>query len=167
QGSWVRVPPGAPSFPTCPQCRMVERMRTSAPMREFSLRMPAPINIVLHTASRVLEVEFDDGARFKLPFEFLRVYSPSAGARGRGRGQEVRQVGKRDVTIDSLQPVGHYAIKPTFSDGHDTGIYAWDYLYELGQEQAQLWSEYLEALRADGASRDPQAPASNSTGGSH
>jgi len=142
-------------------------MRTSAPMREFALRMPAPINIVLHTASRVLEVEFDDGARFKLPFEFLRVYSPSAEVRGHGRGQEVLQVGKRDVTIDALEPVGHYAIKPTFSDGHDSGIYAWDYLYELGQEQAELWAEYLERLREAGASRDAGGPASNSSGGSH
>ncbi len=97
---------------------------------------PAPSNVVLHTASRVLEIEFDNGARFRLPFEFLRVYSPSAEVRGHGRGQEILQVGKRDVTIDSLEPVGHYAIKPSFSDGHDSGIFSWDYLYELGENQA-------------------------------
>ena len=119
---------------------------------------PAPSNVVLHTASRVLEIEFDNGARFRLPFEFLRVYSPSAEVRGHGRGQEILQVGKRDVTIDSLEPVGHYAIKPSFSDGHDSGIFSWDYLYELGENQAPLWAEYLERLQAEGGSRD--APAS-------
>jgi DUF971 family protein len=118
---------------------------------------PSPSSIVLHTASRVLEVAFDDGATFRMPFEFLRVYSPSAEVRGHGAGQETLQEGKRDVTINELEPVGHYAIKPTFSDGHDSGIYAWDYLYELGMNQEQLWSEYLERLEAAGASRDPSA----------
>jgi DUF971 family protein len=112
---------------------------------------------VLHTASRVLEIAFDDGARFRLPFEFLRVYSPSADVRGHGPGQETLQEGKRNVTIDELQPVGHYAIKPTFSDGHDSGIYAWDYLYELGTQQERLWGEYLQRLEAAGASRDTAA----------
>jgi DUF971 family protein len=118
---------------------------------------PSPTDIVLHTASRVLEVAFDDGARFRLPFEFLRVYSPSADVRGHGPGQETLQEGKRNVTIDELQPVGHYAIKPTFSDGHDSGIYAWDYLYELGTQQERLWGEYLQRLDAAGASRDTAA----------
>ena len=105
----------------------------------------------------MLEVAFDDGATFRLPFEFLRVHSPSAEVRGHGAGQETLQEGKREVTINQLEPVGHYAIKPIFSDGHDSGIYAWDYLYELGVNQEQLWSEYLERLEAAGASRDPSA----------
>ncbi|HJW51789.1 MAG TPA: DUF971 domain-containing protein [Burkholderiaceae bacterium] len=118
---------------------------------------PSPTDIVLHTASRVLEITFDDGAHFRLPFEFLRVYSPSADVRGHGPGQETLQEGKRDVSIDVLEPVGHYAIKPTFSDGHDSGIYAWDYLYELGVQQEQLWGAYLQRLEAAGASRDTAA----------
>jgi DUF971 family protein len=118
---------------------------------------PSPTDIVLHTASRVLEITFDDGAHFRLPFEFLRVYSPSADVRGHGPGQETLQEGKRDVSIDTLEPVGHYAIKPTFSDGHDSGIYAWDYLYELGVQQEQLWGQYLQRLEAAGASRDTAA----------
>jgi DUF971 family protein len=124
-------------------------------------RSPSPSNIVLHTVSRVLEIAFDDGASFRLPFEFLRVYSPSAEVRGHGPGQEVLQVGKRDVMISDLRSVGHYAIQPVFSDGHDSGIYAWDYLYELGTNQQQLWNDYLERLDVAGASREPtDAPPS-------
>jgi DUF971 family protein len=124
-------------------------------------RSPSPSNIVLHTVSRVLEIAFDDGASFRLPFEFLRVYSPSAEVRGHGPGQEVLQVGKRDVMINDLRSVGHYAIQPVFSDGHDSGIYAWDYLYELGTNQQQLWNDYLERLDVAGASREPtDAPPS-------
>jgi DUF971 family protein len=116
---------------------------------------------VLHTVSRVLEIAFDDGASFRLLFEFLRVYSPSAEVRGHGPGQEVLQVGKRDVMISDLRSVGHYAIQPVFSDGHDSGIYAWDYLYELGANQQELWNDYLERLAAAGASREPtDAPPS-------
>lgn len=122
--------------------------------------VPAPSNVVLHTASRVLEIEFDDGAQFRLPFEFLRVYSPSAEVRGHGPGQETLQFGKRDVTINALQPIGHYAIQPSFSDGHESGIFSWDYLYELGTNQVRLWTEYLERLQAAGGSRDPQATVS-------
>ena len=117
-----------------------------------------PTNITLHATSRVLEVEYSDGRSFRLPFEFLRVYSPSAEVRGHGPGQEVLQVGKKDVTISELQPVGHYAVKPVFSDGHDSGIYSWDYLYELGVHQARLWTDYLAALDTAGASREPGAP---------
>ena len=117
--------------------------------------MPTPTSIVLHTASRLLEIEFDDGAQFKLPFEFLRVYSPSAEVRGHGPGQETLQAGKREVTIDAVEPVGHYAIQPKFSDGHESGIFSWDYLYELGCEQDALWERYLQKLAAAGASRDP------------
>jgi DUF971 family protein len=117
-------------------------------------RSPSPSNIVLHTVSRVLEIAFDDGASFRLPFEFLRVYSPSAEVRGHGPGQEVLQVGKRDVAIDGVEPVGRYAIRPSFSDGHDTGIYSWDYLYDLGARQDELWQRYLDRVAAAGASRD-------------
>ena len=117
-----------------------------------------PTNITLHAASRVLEIEYDDGQSFRLPFEFLRVYSPSAEVRGHGPGQETLQVGKRDVTITALQPVGYYAVQPVFSDGHTSGIYAWDYLYELGVNQERMWAEYLAALDAAGASRDAGAP---------
>jgi DUF971 family protein len=106
----------------------------------------------------VLEIAFDDGNVFRLPFEFLRVFSPSAEVRGHGPGQEVLQVGKRDVTITRLDPVGHYAVLPTFSDGHTSGIYSWQYLYELGATQQRLWDEYLERLNAAGGSRDPDDP---------
>ena len=126
-----------------------------------------PTNITLHAASRVLEIEYEDGQTFRLPFEFLRVYSPSAEVRGHGPGQETLQVGKRDVSITALQPVGHYAVQPVFSDGHTSGIYSWDYLYELGANQERLWAEYLASLETAGASRAPDAPenASFSTGG--
>jgi DUF971 family protein len=128
-------------------------------------RSPSPSNIVLHTASRVLEIEFDDGANFRLPFELLRVYSPSAEVRGHGPGQETLQVGKRNVTITTLEPVGHYAVKPTFSDGHDSGIYAWEYLYELGRDQERLWVDYLQKLEAAGADRDTDTGAAAPAGG--
>lgn len=116
---------------------------------------PAPTELILHAASRALEIAFDDGRRFRLPCEFLRVYSPSAEVRGHGPGQEVLQVGQREVTITQLEPVGHYAVQPTFSDGHNSGIYSWTYLYELGCEHDRLWAEYLARLDAAGASRDP------------
>jgi len=119
---------------------------------------PSPTDITLHAASHVLEIAFDDDARFRLPFEFLRVYSPSAEVRGHGPGQETLQVGKRDVTITRLDPVGYYAVQPVFSDGHSSGIYSWTYLYELGREQERLWSEYLAQLDAAGASRDADDP---------
>lgn len=118
---------------------------------------PLPTEIVLHKKSRLLEIAFDDSARFQLGFEFLRVYSPSAEVRGHGPGQEVLQLGKRDVDIVDLEPVGQYAIKPHFSDGHDSGLYSWDYLYELGAHQQELWAEYLRRLEAEGGSRDPAA----------
>jgi DUF971 family protein len=118
-----------------------------------------PTSITLHSASRVLEIEYVDGRAFRLPFEFLRVYSPSAEVRGHGPGQETLQVGKKNVTITALEPVGHYAVQPAFSDGHTSGIYSWDYLYELGVNEARLWSEYLAALEAAGASREADDPA--------
>jgi DUF971 family protein len=122
---------------------------------------PIPTEIKLHQASRLMELSFADGTNFRLPYEFLRVYSPSADVRGHGPGQETLQVGKREVTIAELEPVGHYAVRPKFSDGHDTGIYSWDYLYDLGERQDELWQRYLARLAAAGASRDadPNAPA--------
>ena len=119
---------------------------------------PLPTEIKLHQASRVLEVTFSNGRTYKLPYEFLRVYSPSAEVRGHGPGQETLQVGKRAVTIASVEPVGHYALRPTFSDGHESGIYSWDYLYDLGERQDELWRRYLDRLAAAGASRDPVKP---------
>ena len=116
--------------------------------------MPHPTAITLHQASRVLEVSFDDGRTFRLPCEFLRVYSPSAEVRGHGPGQEVLQVGKRDVGISAIESVGHYAIQPTFTDGHDSGIYSWDTRHDLGFRQDELWQRYLERLAEAGASRD-------------
>ncbi len=114
---------------------------------------PLPTEIKLHQKSRVLEIAFDDGARFELPCEYLRVYSPSAEVRGHGPGQETLQVGKEDVTITAIRPVGHYAIAPSFSDGHDSGIYTWELLYNLGQRQAELWNEYLKKLEREGYQR--------------
>ncbi|HEX6528722.1 MAG TPA: DUF971 domain-containing protein [Burkholderiales bacterium] len=113
-----------------------------------------PTGITLHQKSRVLEIAFADGRAFRLPYEFLRVYSPSAEVRGHGPGQEVLQVGKRAVEIRALEPVGSYAVQPQFSDGHGTGIYSWEYLYELGENQEDLWKQYLEKLSAAGATRD-------------
>ena len=115
---------------------------------------PQPTEIKLHQASRVLEITFSDGATFRLPYEYLRVYSPSAEVRGHGPGQETLQVGKRDVAIADVEPVGVYALRPTFSDGHDTGIYSWDLLYDLGVRHDELWQRYLQRLEAAHASRD-------------
>ena len=117
---------------------------------------PRPKELRLLTKSRILEISFDDGSKFAFPFEFLRVYSPSAEVRGHGPGQEVLQTGKSAVEILELEPVGNYAVRPRFSDGHDTGLYSWDYLYELGKNQGALWRRYLETLHKAGASRDPQ-----------
>ncbi len=115
---------------------------------------PVPTEIKLHQKSRVMELTFSDGERFELPYELLRVYSPSAEVRGHGPGQEVLQTGKRNVEILGVEPVGSYAIQPRFSDGHDTGIYSWDYLYDLGANRDRLMQEYLARLQAAGASRD-------------
>ncbi|HQU51305.1 MAG TPA: DUF971 domain-containing protein [Casimicrobiaceae bacterium] len=116
---------------------------------------PRPSAITLHQASRVLEIAFADGRTFRLPCEYLRVYSPSAEVRGHGPGQETLQVGKREVGISEIEAVGHYAIRPTFTDGHASGIFSWDYLYDLGERQDENWARYLERLAAAGASRDP------------
>jgi DUF971 family protein len=115
---------------------------------------PIPTEIKLHRASRVLELTFADGQAFKLPCEFLRVHSPSAEVRGHGPGQEVLQAGKREVNIEAIEPVGTYAVKLVFSDGHDTGLYTWSYLHELGRDHDALWRAYLDRLKQAGASRD-------------
>jgi DUF971 family protein len=119
---------------------------------------PLPTEIKLHQKSRVLEIAFDDGTRFELPCEYLRVYSPSAEVRGHGPGQEMLQVGKEDVAITAIRPVGHYAIALSFSDGHDSGIYTWELLYNLGQHQAELWNEYLKKLEREGFERRTETP---------
>ncbi len=116
-----------------------------------------PTDITLHQQSRILELAYEDGTRFGLSCEYLRVYSPSAEVRGHGPGQEVLQVGKEEVNIDHIEPVGHYAIKPIFSDGHSTGIYDWDYLYELGRTQNERWQEYLARLEKAGYARPASA----------
>lgn len=118
-----------------------------------------PTEIKLHQKSRILEVSFEGGERFELSYEFLRVFTPSAEARGHGPGQEVLQVGKRDVGIDRVEAVGNYAIRPVFSDGHDSGLYSWDLLYNLGLNRDQLWQAYLDRLAKEHASRDPVACA--------
>lgn len=115
---------------------------------------PIPTEITLHQKSRLMEVAFTDGSRFELPYELLRVYSPSAEVRGHGPGQETLQVGKKDVEITHVEAVGMYAIQPTFSDGHNSGIYSWDYLYWLGAGRDRLWQEYLDRMQEAGASRE-------------
>jgi DUF971 family protein len=119
---------------------------------------PLPTALTLHQVSRVLEVAFDDGAHFRIPFELMRVYSPSAEVQGHGPGQEVLQTGKREVGIDAIQAVGHYAVQPRFTDGHESGIFSWDYLYHLGRDQAELWQRYEQRLAAAGRGRDEPMP---------
>jgi len=129
---------------------------------------PRPTSITVHQQSRVLEVGFDDGREFRIPFELMRVYSPSAEVQGHGPGQEVLQTGKREVGLSALEPVGNYAVQPTFSDGHDTGIFSWDYLYFLGTQQGELWQKYESRLAAAGMSRDaPMTAAAAPACGHH
>jgi len=138
-------------------------------MAGLSPDTPHPVELTVHAKSRVLEIAFDDGARFRIPFELLRVCSPSAEVRGHGPGQEVLQTGKREVEIVALEPVGHYAVKPIFSDGHDSGIYSWDYLHELGARQDERWADYERRLKDAGVERDaPMRPkATGGCGHSH
>ena len=124
-------------------------------MAELDRNTPSLTEIRLHQKSRVLEISFAHGKTFQLPCEFLRVYSPSAEVRGRGPGQEVLQAGKKNVEITHIEPVGSYAIQPTFSDGHDTGIYSWDLLYDYGLQQEDMWQHYRKRLQEAGASREP------------
>lgn len=126
-------------------------------MGGLSAETPIPTEIKLHQQSRILEVAFNNGDRFEFPHEFLRVYSPSAEVRGHGPGQETLQVGKKQVEIKNIEPVGHYAVSLTFSDGHDSGIYSWDYLHDLGRHQEAYWKAYLIRLEEAGASREPKS----------
>ena len=119
---------------------------------------PIPQALTLHSQSRVQQISFSDGSDFRIPFELMRVYSPSAEVQGHGAGQEVLQSGKRLVDIEALDPVGNYAVQPRFSDGHDTGIFSWDYLYFLGAEQARLWQDYEKRLLEAGRDRDAPMP---------
>lgn len=130
---------------------------------------PMPTNLTVHGQTRVLEVAFSDGAAFKIPFELMRVYSPSAEVQGHGPGQEVLQTGKRLVELSSLEPIGNYAVQPLFSDGHSSGIFSWDYLYFLGSQTARLWADYESRLQAAGANRDAPMlePASGGACASH
>jgi DUF971 family protein len=126
-------------------------------MAGLSKSVPQPTEIKLHQKSHLLEISFADGKTFQLPCEFLRVYSPSAEVRGHGPGQEVLQVGKKNVEIGKIEPVGSYAIQLAISDGHDTGIYSWDLLYDYGMRQTEMWQSYLKRMAEAGASREPSA----------
>ena len=135
-------------------------------MAGLSSQTPQPTSITVHERSRVLEMEFDDGRHFRIAFELMRVYSPSAEVQGHGPGQEVLQTGKREVGLTALEPVGNYAVQPRFSDGHDTGIFSWDYLYFLGSQQDELWAKYEKRLHDAGMSRDaPMVAAAAATAG--
>jgi DUF971 family protein len=137
-------------------------------MAGLTSQTPQPTDITVHQQSRVLEVSFSDGRQFRIPFELMRVYSPSAEVQGHGPGQEILQTGKREVELVSLEPVGNYAVQPTFSDGHATGIYSWDYLYFLGSQQDELWRRYEQRLQDAGVDRDaPMPQASGSSCGHH
>ena len=140
------------------------------PMAGLAQDTPTPVEMTVHGRSHVLEVAFSDGARFRIPFELMRIYSPSAEVQGHGPGQEVLQTGKREVELVELKPVGNYAVQPTFSDGHDTGIFSWDYLYFLGSQQDELWQKYEGRLAKEGVGRDAPmggAAAASSCGHSH
>ena len=137
-------------------------------MAGLNSQTPQPTQITVHQQSRVLEVGFSDGRQFRIPFELMRVYSPSAEVQGHGPGQEILQTGKRDVDVVSLAPVGNYAVQPTFSDGHDSGIYSWDYLYFLGTQQDELWRRYEQRLHEAGVDRDaPMAASAGAACGHH
>lgn len=127
---------------------------------------PIPTDIRLHQKSRLLELAYETGETFSLSFEYLRVYTPSAEARGHGPGQEVLQTGKRNIDIERIEPVGNYAVRFIFSDGHDSGLYSWDLLYNLGKHQAELWQEYLDQIEKAGLSRDIDTTSRPKTGGS-
>ena len=129
--------------------------------------MPHPESLTLHGQTRVLEIGFSDGAQFRIPFELMRVYSPSAEVQGHGPGQEVLQTGKRAVGIAEIEPVGNYAVKPTFSDGHESGLFTWEYLYFLGSEQDALWKQYEDRLQAAGMTRDVPMPEKAGSGCGH
>ncbi len=128
-------------------------------MAETPSTPPSPTSLTVHQTSRVLEIGFDDGAHFRIPFELMRVYSPSAEVQGHGPGQEVLQTGMRDVVVTHIEPVGHYAVQPRFSDGHESGIFSWSYLYHLGADEAELWQRYEQRLAEAGVDRDAAMPS--------
>ena len=129
---------------------------------------PTPTALTVHNQSRMLEIAFSDGAVFKIPFELMRIYSPSAEVQGHGPGQEILQTGKREVGIVALEPIGNYAVKPVFSDGHESGLFTWDYLYHLGADQDSLWEDYQRRLQAAGVERDaPMIVAAGKSCSSH
>lgn len=137
-------------------------------MAGLTAQSPTPQGITVHGQSRVLEVSFSDGKTFRIPFELMRIYSPSAEVQGHGPGQEVLQTGKREVEINELEAVGNYAIKPMFSDGHDSGLFSWDYLYFLGSQQDELWADYERRLKEAGVNRDdPMVEKAGSACASH
>lgn len=137
-------------------------------MAGLSADSPSPTELTVHRQSRVLEIGFSDGCAFRIPFELMRVYSPSAEVKGHGPGQEVLQTGKREVGVVSLEPVGNYAVQPVFSDGHSTGIFTWDYLYFLGSQQTQLWQQYEDRLASAAVERDaPMVVAGGPSCSSH
>ena len=123
-------------------------------MAGLQAKSPTPTALTVHSQSRILEIAFSDGAQFKIPFELMRIYSPSAEVQGHGPGQEILQTGKREVNMVELEPIGNYAVKPVFSDGHESGLFTWDYLYHLGADQTQLWADYERRLQAAGLARD-------------
>ena len=123
-------------------------------MAGLQAKSPTPTALTIHSQSRILEIAFSDGAQFRIPFELMRIYSPSAEVQGHGPGQEILQTGKREVGVVALEPIGNYAVKPVFSDGHESGLFTWDYLYHLGADQTQLWADYERRLQAAGLARD-------------
>ena len=123
-------------------------------MAGLQAKSPTPTALTVHSQSRILEIAFSDGAQFRIPFELMRIYSPSAEVQGHGPGQEILQTGKREVNVVELEPIGNYAVKPVFSDGHESGLFTWDYLYHLGADQTQLWADYERRLQAAGVARD-------------
>jgi DUF971 family protein len=126
---------------------------------------PVPTGVVVHAVSRVLELQYANGNSYRVPFELMRVYSPSAEVRGHGPGQETLQTGKREVSITALEGVGNYALQPTFSDGHNTGIYSWDLLWDLATRQDELWAQYFDKLKAAGVDRDAPMPVAGAAHG--
>lgn|SRR3990167_1855623 len=137
-------------------------------MAGLQAESPTPTLLTVHNQSRILEIAFSNGAEFKIPFELMRIYSPSAEVQGHGPGQEVLQTGKREVNVVELESIGNYAVKPVFSDGHESGIFTWDYLYAMGAEQNRLWHEYNQRLQAAGVERDtPMIKASAPGCGKH
>ena len=137
-------------------------------MAGLSAESPQPVALTVRRQSRVLEIGFSDGSEFRIPFELMRVYSPSAEVKGHGPGQEILQTGKREIDVLALEPVGNYAVQPMFSDGHNTGIFTWEYLYFLGSQQARLWTNYADRLARAGADRDePMRLASGTSCSNH